>query len=442
MNHAARLSATFDAQNTAMLLLLKSVRIVAPAQPELDGQVRDILIENGQIVKIGNDISHHNNVSVFEKPNAHVSIGWFDIGAQSADPGFEHRESLESLAAAAAAGGFTAVAPFPNTLPAIHSKSEIIYIKNQTAAQLVDFQPIGALSVDCLGKDLAEMLDMRAAGAVAFGDGLHATQNAGLLLRGLQYSKIFDGLIINFPNDATVAPQAQMHEGMVSTSLGILGFPPMAEELMIQRDLQLVEYADARLHLHNISTARAVALVRQAKQRGLRVTASVAALNLCFSDEALRDFDPNFKVMPPLREASDIAALVEGLKDGTIDFIASNHVPIDEEGKNLEFTYADFGAIGLETTFGLVNRFLHKTFTINDLVRFLGENPRRVLGLEIPTITEGSAANLTVFDPTDEWLFSEKNIRSKSKNTPLVGEILRGRVLGVVHRGQFSVVDF
>ncbi len=423
-------------------LLLRNIRIIAPNQPELDGQIRDILIKNGKILKIDTGISLENEgeIEVFEQRNACVSIGWFDVGTQTGDPGLEHREDFESVSKAAMAGGFTGLAPFPNTEPAIHSKSEILYIKNRTKAYLVDFEPIGALSVDCKGKDMAEMLDMRSVGAVAFSDGRKSVQDAGLLLRGLQYAKIFDGLIFNIPNDKAIAPHGEIHEGAVSTSLGLPGIPSMAEELMVQRDLQLLAYADSRLHFHNISTAGAVASVRDAKKRGLKVTASVAALNLCFTDEMLRGFDTNFKVMPPLREEIDRQALIGGLQDGTIDFISTNHTPIDEEGKNLEFPYADFGAIGLETTFGLLNQFLNKKFTIQDFVEFLAINPRHILGLEMPTITDGAEANLTIFNPDKTWTFTSKDIFSKSKNTPLINNILRGTVLGVVNKGKWAIV--
>lgn len=431
-------------------LLLRQVRIIAPHQPQLDGQVRDILIKNGKILKIDTQISLDSveernpdligkgGIKVFDAPNACVSIGWFDVGTQTGDPGLEHREDLDSVSSAAMAGGFTALAPFPNTEPAIHSKSEILYIKNRTQSYLVDFQPIGALSVDCKGKDLAEMLDMRSVGAVAFSDGSRSVQDSGLLLRGMQYAKIFDGLVFNLPNDKTIAPHGEIHEGEVSTSLGLSGIPSMAEELMIQRDLQLLEYADSRLHIHNISTARAVRLIRSAKKRGQKVTASVAAMNLCFTDDILRGFDTNYKVMPPLREELDRQALIEGLADGTIDFISTNHTPIDEEGKSLEFPYADYGAIGLETTFGLLNQFLHDKLTIQDIIRFLAIQPRQVLGLEIPQIAEGTKANLTIFDAEKTWTFTEKDVFSKSKNTPLIGKILRGAVLGVVNNGKSS----
>ncbi len=424
------------------MLLLRNIHIIAPSQADLDGQNRDIFINaDGKIKSIAaaNSLKADAKTRIFDVPNAHVSIGWFDVGTLTGDPGLEHRETLETVSQAAMAGGYTTLAPFPNTEPAVHSKSEILYIKNRTQTYLVDFQPIGALSINTDGKDMAEMLDMRAAGAIAFGDGRRTTQDAGLMLRGLQYAKIFDGLIFNRPNDKSTSPHGQMHEGVISTSLGLPAIPSMAEEMMVQRDLHLVRYSESRLHFHNLSAARSVALVRQAKEQGLRVTASVAALNLCFSDDILRGFDTNFKVMPPLREAADIEALIEGLADGTIDFITSNHAPIDEEGKNLEFAYADFGAIGLETTFGLINQFLHNHFTINDLVKFLAENSRRVLGLKLPLIAEGELANLTIFDPSNEWKFTAKHIRSKSKNSPLIGDILRGSVLGVVNRGQFHI---
>jgi dihydroorotase len=425
-----------------LMLLLRNIHIIAPSQPDLNGQNRDIFINSdGKIQHIAsaNSFIADAKTHVFDAPNAHVSIGWFDVGALTGDPGLEHRETLETVSQAAMSGGYTTLAPFPNTEPAVHSKSEILYIKNKTQSFLVDFKPIGALSVNTDGKDMAEMLDMRAAGAIAFSDGRRTIQDAGLMLRGLQYAKIFDGLVFNRPNDKSTSPHGQMHEGVMSTSLGLPGIPSMAEEMMVQRDLHLVRYADSRLHFHNLSAARSVALVRQAKEQGLRVTASVAALNLCFSDEILRGFDTNFKVMPPLREAEDIAALLEGLKDGTIDFITSNHAPIDEEGKNLEFAYADFGAIGLETTFGLINQFLHNQFTINDLVCFLAENSRRILDVPLPKIAEGELANLTIFDPSKEWTFTAKDIRSKSKNSPVIGDILRGSVLGVVNRGQYRI---
>ncbi len=423
------------------MLLLKNVTIIAPSS-DLNGQIKDIYINKiGQIEKIGTDISVSKSTALFEKEGTCVSIGWADVGVQTCDPGFEHREDLASTARAAMAGGFTAVMPFPNTEPATHSKSEILYIKNKTQSYLVDFHPIGALSENTKGKDMAELLDMHHAGAVAFSDGKKAVQDGGLILRGVQYATIFNGIIFNSPFDKSIAPHGQIHEGVTSTSLGLPGIPSMAEEIMVQSDLQLLEYAQGRLHFHNISTARSVDLVRQAKKQGLNVTASVAVLNLCLTDEALSHFDTNLKVMPPLREKSDIEALIKGLKDGTIDFIDSNHSPIDTEGKDLEFPYAAFGAIGMESAFSLSNTFLNKKLTIEQLIELWAIKSRTILGLKIPEITEGVTANLTIFNPNEKWTFTGKDIYSKSKNSPLLSQPdlaeLKGRVYGVVNKGQY-----
>ncbi|MBC7774505.1 MAG: dihydroorotase [Phycisphaerae bacterium] len=412
-----------------MQLLLKNARIFDGIS---ESRAQDILLRHGKIEAIGDQIAAPKGAEVWESPNLCVSPGWLDVGVYAADPGFEHREDLSTAAAAAAAGGFTAMACFPNTDPALHTKSEVLYVKNRATGLPVHCYPIGAISQDCEGKDLAELIDMHTAGAVAFSDGKRSVQDAGLLLRALQYAKAFNGLIINVPHHKTIAAGGQMHEGVMSTSLGLKGLPALAEELMVQRDLSLLEYSEGRLHIHLISTAKSVALIRAAKQDGLSVTCSVAVANLCFTDEKMADFDSNWKVVPPLRSSSDTAALLEGLTDGTIDFICSNHTPWHEEAKNLEFPYADFGMIGLETSFALCRTFLSKNLTINNLVEKLSLAPRRVLSLPIPKIAQGERAELTVFDPDAEWVLEEKDILSKSRNTPFIGQKFIGKVIGVV----------
>lgn len=416
-----------------MLLLLKNVRITGDKEEKAP---QDILIRDGVIESIGANLPDTKGAEVWDWPNACVSPGWFDAGVQACDPGYEHREDLLSAAQAAAAGGYTAVASFPNTHPAIHSKSEILYVKNKTAASPVTFHPIGAISQGCEGKDLAEMFDMYTAGAIAFSDGRKAVQDAGLLLRALLYAKAFNGLVINEPHHKTIASGGQMHEGLMSTSLGLKGVPALAEEIMVQRDLSLLEYARGRLHLHLLSTAKSVALVRAAKKAGLPVTASVAVANLCFTDEKLAGFDSNWKVLPPLRSRADADALIEGLKDGTIDFISSNHTPWDEESKNLEFPYAEFGMTGLETTFALCRTWLHQELPLSLLIEKLALAPRRIFGLETPAIQPGARAELTVFDPDAEWVFRENDIRSRSRNTPFIGQTFRSKVLGIIHNRQ------
>ncbi|TAK43452.1 MAG: dihydroorotase, partial [Saprospiraceae bacterium] len=288
-------------------------------------------------------------------------------------------------------------------------------------------------------KDITEMYDMNAAGAVAFSDGKNTMRDSGLMMRALLYVQPFGGVILNHPLDEDIAHGGQMHEGVMSTSLGLHGIPGISEELMVQRDIFLAGYTGSRLHLLNISTAGSVRLIKAAKAKGLDVTASVAAMNLACDDSHLFDFDSNFKVMPPLRGKDDLKALHKGLKDGTIDCITSNHTPLDTEAKNLEFPYAAFGAIGLETAFALSNTYLKGVLSTEQLVEKLAIAPRRILGMEVPEIAEGAAADLTVFDPEREWTFTEKDIFSKSKNTPFIGWTFKGKALAIIRKNQFSI---
>ena len=259
------------------------------------------------------------------------------------------------------------------------------------------------------------------------------------MMRALQYVKAFDGTVLNHPHNSDIAGNGQMHEGKNSTSLGMKGIPRLAEELMVQRDIYLAEYTDSKLHVTNISSETSEALVGAAKQKKLKVTSSVSILNLIFLDERLTDFDTQFKVVPPLREASDIKALQKGLKNGTIDIITSNHRPVEEEGKNLEFFNADFGALGLQTTYSLYNTYLTKVISVEIFLEKVAMRPRQLLNIDLPEIEEGAEANLTVFDPNHEWIFSKKDILSKSKNSPIIGMELKGKVLAVINNGKSEV---
>ncbi len=389
----------------------------------------DLLIGEGVLQAIGQNLPTPEGTELIAGDNLHISAGWVDVGVQACDPGYEHREDLNAVVQAAAAGGYVAIATFPNTHPAIHSKSEVLYVRNKTAAAPTKVYPIGAVSVDCAGKDLAELYDMHKAGAIAFSDGSQPVQDASLLLRALQYAKAFDGLIINQPHHRTLAGGGQMHEGLTSTMLGLKGLPALAEEIAVQRDLSLLEYAEGRLHLHLISTRKSVAMVRAAKAAGLPVTCSVAVANLCFTDEKLIDFDAHWKVLPPLRSQSDAEALTEGVLDGTIDLICSNHAPWDVESKNLEFTYADFGMIGLETAFSLYATHLADRIPLSKWIDCCAIRPRKLLGLPMPTLAVGQPVELTLFDPAAEWTLTPADLRSRSANTPLLGAVLRGRAL-------------
>jgi len=422
----------------ASTLLIRNATIVDPKSRH-NGKERDIWIRNGVIESIKAKITD-TKAKELEAKGACVSPGWIDVGVQSGDPGFEHREDFESVAAAAAAGGYTGLVCQPNTMPVTHSKTEVLYLKNHTKDYLVNFYPLGAVSRDCEGGDITEMNDMHHAGAVAFTDGRISIQDSGLMKRALQYVKAFDGLILNYPIDKKLAHKGQMHEGLISTTLGMKGIPSLSEELMVGRDISLAEYTNSKLHLSSISTNGSIDLVKEARANDLNVTASVAALNLTLDDEHLLGFDSNYKVLPPLREKNDMKALIKALKNGHIDFITSNHNPHDEESKKLEFPLADFGVIGLETTYALLNTHLGKQCSQEEFVNWLSLNARKILRLPIPTVEAGAAANLTIFDPNKEWTYSKDQIRSKSHNSPFIGTTFTGKVLGVVNNGQVLLV--
>ncbi|MCC6727587.1 MAG: dihydroorotase [Saprospiraceae bacterium] len=422
-----------------MHLLIKNAILVWPGSQH-DGKATDLLIKDGKIEAVGNGLAS-NAAQIFDATGCCISPAWLDLGTWVGDPGLEHREDFATVERAALAGGYAAIAVLPNTNPALHSKSEVQYVRSKSALSMVDFLPIGAVSHDCAGKDITEIYDMQSAGAVAFSDGKKSVQDSGLMLRALQYVSPFGGVILNRPHDRSLAPSGQMHEGTMSTSLGMKGVPALAEELMLRRDIYLAEYTGSRLHALNISTAGAVELVREAKARGLQVTASVAAMNLACDDHLLSEFDPNFKVMPPIRELADMEALHAGLADGTIDCITSNHTPLDPEAKNLEFPFADFGAIGLETAFGLSWMHLHNSLTISQFIEKIAIAPRKLLGLPVPKIGPGEAASLTIFNPNTEWTFSAKDIQSRSKNTPFVGWRMKGKVVGVINKGKVIGMD-
>ncbi len=421
-----------------MDLFLKKIKIL-PSGESQSFKIVDILIQDGHISKIGKDLRKPKGVETLDIPNAHASIGWMDIGIFVGEPGFEHREDFNSVKRAASHGGFTSIASLPNTSPVIDNKGQVEFVRNQNKDSAVDINPIGAISVGCKGQDLAELYDMHSCGAVAFTDGHKPVQSSGLMLRALQYAKAFDGLLINASNDKSISNGGQINEGALSISLGLKGIPYLAEELMVQRDIELTHYAESKMHIANISTAGSVDLIRKAKKQGIRVSTSVPILNLLYEEKEMLDFDPNFKVWPPLRTSKDRKALKKGIIDGTIDFISSNHTPLELDMKKKEFPYAGFGAIGLETIFSLATELLDKDFKLIDLIKLLAYKPRKVLNLDIPTIEVGQKANLTIFNPTEKWLYTLKQIKSKSKNTPLIDKPLVGKVHAIVNNNSLLI---
>ena len=414
-----------------MNLLIKNATIVC-RDKSLNGKKFDLLIKNGVIDKIAKKISDQN-AKIIESKKLHVSIGWMDIGTQVGEPGFEHRETLSSVAQSAAKGGFTALAPFPNTNPCIDNKSSVQYILNNSQHLAIDFFPIAAISQGCKGLDITEMMDLSHAGAIAFSDGKKAVQDGGLLLRALQYAKASKKKIIQRPVDLTLEYEGMIHEGKTSLSLGLNGMPSLSEYTSVTRDLKIAEYAENDIILHTISTKESVDLLKTERKNNQSVSATVSYKNLIQTDEDLLDFDSNLKLQPPLRSQKDQKALIKGIKDGSIQAICCNHVPLEQEQKKLEFPYAGFGAIGLETCYSAINTRLAGTISKNILVERLAYGPREILDLSIPEIKEGLKANLTLFDPSQEWTYDRREIASKSKNTPYIGSMFTGKVLGIIN---------
>ena len=416
-----------------MSILIKSARILEPGSSFHNQNAHIFISDSGIIKSIGKEAPTASKV--VEGKNLMVSIGWFDMRANFNDPGNEHKEDLNTGLAAAAAGGFTGVALLPNTQPCIESKNEVSYLMSGNVRHVTQVFPMGAVTKGCKGEDFTEILDMQAAGAVAFTDGENPIWNTDILLKTLQYLQKFNGLLINRPEDTYLTAFGTMNEGTVSTYLGLKGMPALAEEIMVKRDIELLKYAGGRLHFSNISTANAITQIAQAKKSGLNVTCDVAIHNLLFEDTVLSDYDTNYKVNPPLRGLDDIKALEKAILKDEIDVIVSSHSPQDEESKKLEFDHADFGMLGLQTFFPMICDKVSRADFSPWLPKFT-INPRKILNLPIPKIEVGQKADLTIFDPTLEWMYDEAANRSKSVNSPLLGQKLTGAVVGVVNNGK------
>ena len=413
-----------------MKILIKQAFIVDPHSP-FNGQTTPILIENGIITHIGDGAMGPADREI-SLPGLHVSPGWVDIFAHFSDPGYEYKETLETGAAAAAAGGFTDVFVLPNTRPVIHDKAGVEYITHKSRDLPVRIHPIGAVTRNTEGKELAEMYDMRGSGAMAFSDGLQAVQSAGLLVKALQYVKAFDGTIIQLPDDKSINPHGLMHEGIVSTRLGLPGKPAMAEELIVARDIKLAQYAASKLHFTGVSTPASLQNIRDAKSAGTAVTCSVTPAHLWFCDEDLQEYDSNLKLNPPLRSREYRESLKEAVLSGVVDCIASHHQPHEFDSKVMEFEYARYGMTALETTFA-VTRTALPGLSLQQLVELLAINPRRIFGLPDAGIREGNRAALSFFDPACQWEFDTAKSRSRSRNSPFHGIKLTGKALGILN---------
>ena len=409
-----------------MNTIIKQAKII-DSRSSFHNQKVDIKIENGIITEMAKSIKADKGFEVLEYENLHVSEGWFDSSVSFGEPGFEEREIIKNGLDVASKSGFTAVALNSNTNPVLDNQALINFVRQKAGNHTTKLYPIAALTKNSDTQNLAELFDMKNAGAVAFGDYKKPIDNANVLKLALQYVQDFDGLVVAFSQDKNIKGAGIVNEGETSTKLGMKGIPNLAEDLQIARNLLLLEYTGGKLHIPTISTKKSVELIKEAKAKGLNVTCSVAVHNLFFTDEAVFGFDSNFKVNPPLRSKEDVQALIKGVKNGTIDMITSDHNPLDIEHKKLEFDKATSGTIGLESAFGALNAILPLEVIIEKLTL-----SKAVFGIENNPIEVGQKANLTLFNPEGSATFSEKEILSKSKNSAFLGAKLKGKVYGVL----------
>ena len=413
-----------------MKILIQQAQITDINSP-YNGTRQDLLIENGIITQIG-QLKNIQADHTLSSPNLHISTGWVDSFAHFCDPGLEYKETIETGMEAAAAGGYTEVMILPHTAPAITGKSQVEYILKRSENKKVKIHPLGALSKNIEGKDLAEMYDMQKAGAIAFTDGLKPVQSGGLFLKALQYVKAFNGTVIQMPDDNSIGHKGLMHEGIKSTQLGLPGKPMISEEIAVARDLRLLQYTESRLHLTGITSPRSLSQIEAAKREGLRVSCSVSPAHFFFSDEDLSDYNTNLKLTPPLRTAEEQLELKNALISGKIDIIASHHLPHETDSKICEFEAAQPGMIALETAYAATQTAIGSALTPERWVQLVGENPRKIFDIEAPIIDLNHSANLTLFDPDTAFTFTEDMIRSKSKNSPFIGKTLKGKVIGTI----------
>ena len=417
-----------------MSLLLKNC-VVADANSPYNNQRTNILVENGVITSL-NGKKGGKEIDLKDKL---VTVGWFDLNANFNDPGKELKEDINSGSTVASAGGFTDVQLVPNTEPAIETKSDVEYVKN-ASSKSVNLHVSAALSEGLQGENLTEILDLHAAGATSISDGDLPIWNSELLLKALQYTAQVDISVFQASQDLQLSKGAHMHEGRVSTNLGLRGEPSLSEILSIKRDLDILRYTGGRLHFSKISTAESVKLIKVAKKEGLKITADVAIHNLLFTDKSIEDFDTTYKATPPYRSEEDRKALIDGLKSGAIDAICSNHRPQDLESKQLEFDLAEPGSISLQTFYSSLLS-LSNEISFEVLLQRITTGPRMILGLDNVSIAEGMQAKLTVLDPKAKWVLDNSSNKSKSKNSPFWGEELTGKVYGTLNGDFLNVTD-
>lgn len=419
-----------------MNIIIKGTTVLNPEQ-KINKKL-DLLISDGIINKIGNlSDSDLKNSKVFEFNNAYCVPGLFDMHVHLREPGREDEETIITGSDAAAAGGFTGVACMPNTNPTIDTAEIVKFIKEKSQSHLVDVFPIAAATNERKGEGLSPMLELSEAGAVAFSDDGTAIKSASLLINAFEYAKMIDKVIIDHCEDESLSNGA-MNEGITSTVLGLPPIPSIAEDIIVMRDIVTAEYTNGRLHIAHVSSKNSVEIIRQAKKKGINVTAEATPHHFTLTEESVKSYDTNYKMNPPLRTKDDVDAIIEGLQDGTIDCIASDHAPHSIEEKEQEFIYAPNGIVGLETTLGMALTELYhkKHLSLEKIVEKLSINPRKILRLPIPQFKEGEKANLTIFDPNFIWTVDIQQFKSKCKNSPFDKRLLTGRMLAVINKNK------
>ncbi|MFW5979851.1 MAG: dihydroorotase [Bacillota bacterium] len=420
-----------------MKILIKNARVIDPLN-DLNEKY-DIFIKNGIISNIEKNINK-NRVKKFDMEGKIILPGLFDMHTHLREPGFEEKETIKTGAEAAAVGGFTKIACMPNTNPAIDNPATVEFIKSKAEKAVVEVIPIGSITKKREGKELAEFGFLAKEGVKAVSDDGNPVANSEIMRRAMEYSKIFNLTIISHCEDPNLSKDGVMNEGYISSILGLKPIPSAAEDIMIARDIRLAEFTDAPLHIAHLSTARGLDLIKTAKKKNLKVTAEVTPHHLSLTEEAVRNYDPNTKVNPPLRNKNDVKALKKGIKDGLIDVIATDHAPHTPEDKMGEFDYAEFGISGLETALSIIYGELIATNIIGwkRLIELMLINPAKIMGVNIYGIKQGKKANFIIFDPEKQWKVNVDNFKSRGKNSPFVGKSLKGKNIMTFTRGKLT----